>query len=187
MYAIRSYYDVHPDVAIDGQTTYQAADQNSIPDYGYITVVAPTNGQVLSRTASAMKLPSGTVLRSPATLERYVSFAAIHPLAALSLRARFGISYDGTNFATSGFASGIYECSPGVTNQAVFTHSFADLTLTNDAWIVADTSVVITSYSIHYTKLYENRQLRVQRSPIIIKLAVPAFQHSPLFGQFPLV
>jgi len=150
MFRAGGYYymttNVHPDVAIDGQTTYQAADQNSIPDYGYITVVAPTNGQVLSRTASAMKLPSGTVLRSPATLERYVSFAAIHPLAALSLRARFGISYDGTNFATSGFASGIYECSPGVTNQAVFTHSFADLTLTNDAWIVADTSVYLAEH-----------------------------------------
>src|SRR6056297_2428062 len=33
----------------------------------------------------------------------------------------------------------------------------------------------------------QNLQLRVQMSPRIMKVAVPRFQHSPIFGQFPLV
>jgi hypothetical protein len=33
----------------------------------------------------------------------------------------------------------------------------------------------------------QNLQARVQTSPSIMKVAVPTFQHSPMFGQLPLL
>jgi hypothetical protein len=43
------------------------------------------------------------------------------------------------------------------------------------------------SYSVGFpVATAQNVQLRVQMFPRIMKVAVPAPQHSPMFGQFPL-